>query len=132
MKFNIGDKVNTKNGVGIVTDKMYSEKTNVYYYCVTLEGKDEEEDTLFVEEDLTPWVEVQYVTETEVCGNVVVGVIYKVDSYGKKEFVARGHGHLLHNGEEGILQAISYAYLKAYQSTYGNESKGAKTWQKLN
>lgn len=89
MKYNIGDKVHTVNGVGTVTDKMYSEKSETYYYCVTLDGKNVEESDLFVEEDLTPWVEVQYVTETEVCGNVVVGVVYKVDAKGKKEFVAR-------------------------------------------
>lgn len=130
MKYNIGDKVCTGKGVGTVTDKMYSEKSELYYYCVTLDGKDEEENDLFVDDDLTPWVEAQYVTETEVCGNVVVGVVYKVDAYGKKEFVARGHGHIMHDGEKGIMQAISYEYLKAYQSTYGNESKGERSWQR--
>lgn len=56
--------------------------------------------------------EDEYVIETEIADNVVIGIIYKMEN-GEKVEVCRGHGHIIHEGAEGIAQACAYAYKQA-------------------
>ena len=66
------------------------------------------------EDDLEPSrKKSEYTVETEIADNVVIGIIYEVID-GKKFEVCRGHGHIIHEGAEGIAQACSYAYKKAF------------------
>lgn len=62
----------------------------------------------------TPPIERVWSIETEVAENVVIGVIYEVVD-GQKVEMCRGHGHIIHEGAEGIAQACSYAYRKAFE-----------------
>ena len=54
-----------------------------------------------------------YKYEFDYCDNVVVAILYEVGDDYKKE-VARGHGHIIHEGVEGIAQASSYALKMIY------------------
>lgn len=50
----------------------------------------------------------KYYHEIEYLENVVLVVLYEATEDGPKE-IARGHGHILHDGAAGITQATSYA-----------------------
>lgn len=54
-----------------------------------------------------------YHYEFEFLDDVVVAVLYEDWEIIKKE-VARGHGHIIHEGVEGIAQAASYALKRIY------------------
>lgn len=119
MSFNIGEKVReraTGNG-GTVTDKLFSEARGGFMYVVKpddggrsfMRKEDELEDHRFTKE---------YSIETAIADGVVIGVIYEIDGDQKIE-VCRGHGHIIHEGAEGIAQACSYAYKKAFESIDG-------------
>jgi hypothetical protein len=56
----------------------------------------------------------EYSIETDIADGVVIGVIYEIDGDNKYE-VCRGHGHIIHEGAEGIAQACSYAFKKAFE-----------------
>lgn len=115
MSYNIGDKIRTKvtKEGGTITDKMFSEARGCFMYIVKPDDNGRsimrKEDEL---EELHP--EKEYSIETEIADNVVIGVIYEIDGDQKYE-VCRGHGHIIHEGAEGIAQACSYAYRKAFE-----------------
>lgn len=115
MEFIIGEKVKiiATNERGTVTDKLYSEAKQTNMYVIKPEDggrsymrKESECERLVAEK--------QYLVETEIAETVVIGVIYEVDGDRKTE-VCRGHGHIIHEGAEGIAQACSYAYRKALE-----------------
>jgi hypothetical protein len=55
----------------------------------------------------------EYRYEFSYLDNVVVAVLNEVgDGYIRE--VARGHGHIIHEGVEGIAQAASYALKRIY------------------
>jgi hypothetical protein len=112
--FNIGDKVvNAYGEEGTVLDRMLSEKDQKYYYTIKAGSLTEH----FVPEEklkAMPKENLNITAEIEILDNVVIGII-KND--GKE--IARGHGHRIHEGEQGIIQAISYAFKKAYEKVNG-------------
>lgn len=112
--FNINDEVKVKgtNEVGCITDKMFSEVKGCYVYVIkpTKGGRS----FMRKEEDLElKRTQPEFKVETEIADNVVIGIIYEVID-GKKFEVCRGHGHIIHEGVEGIAQACSYAFKKAF------------------
>ena len=69
--------------------------------------------SLYTDEDIELVHELYYKAEVEILENVVVGIVYEMNGDNKIE-VARGHGHIIHNGAEGIVQATSYAFKRAW------------------
>ena len=114
----IGAKVVSVYGeTGRVVDRMYSEKDKEYYYGVNYDNHEDDEILLAKGDELK---EVQgvnvdgYQAEASVLNNVCVAVIYKDEKGGKRE-VCRGNGHIIHEGDIGVAQAMSYAFKKAYE-----------------
>lgn len=113
-KFNIGDEVivTRSNESGVITDRMYSEaKCHFMYVIKPHEGG---RSIVRSEHEIEPYYgEVEYRIETQVAENVVIGIIYEIRN-GYETEVCRGHGHIIHEGAEGIAQACAYAYKKAF------------------
>lgn len=109
MAFEIGDKVIVKLGKGrsehgTVYEVLNGRATDICLYGVTLESK---EQVWVKPENIAP-VHIEQVFSFEVDipseNNIV---IVKMLADGNE--IARGHGHLIHAGAEGIAQAMSYA-----------------------
>lgn len=120
-KFKIGDKVETNwFGTGEVTDVLYSASRDGYTYEVRDECNASE---LFAEEELSLVPEKkEYSMEVkiDIAQNVVIATLYEMTN-NSKGVVAKGHGHLIHDGEIGIAQAASYACMRLYKSLGGFE-----------
>ena len=132
MSFNIGDVViekavftKTPANKGTIVDKMYSEADSKFIYKVYFE-KDRiylfcnEEDLELCEEIVK--ADVNYTVEAEILENVAVVKIFKSekDSLVLEE-IARGHGHIIHEGDIGVVQALSYGLKKAYEKMNGGK-----------
>ena len=114
-KFNIGDevRVTNTNESGVITDKMYSEAKSYFIYII--KPHDGGRSIMREESHLEPHSSAkEYKIETDIADNVVIGIIYEVID-GQKHEVCRGHGHIIHDGAEGIAQACSYAYKRAFE-----------------
>lgn len=116
MKFNIGDKVvchsyRHAGKTGVVVDRMTSEVKGTVY-TVKMDGSSRE---LTMQEDLLDLIveEQKYTAEVDFEDNVVVVRICAMRN-GKKTEVAKGHGHILHDGVYGFGQAVSYAAKRAF------------------
>ncbi len=116
MSFNIGSKIRviaTKEN-GTVTDRMFSEARGGYMYVVKPE--DGGRSIMRREDELEEHrMQKEYSIETAIADGVVIIVIYEMDG-GQKIEVCRGHGHIIHEGAEGIAQACSYASRKALEA----------------
>ncbi len=109
MEFKIGDRVAVKSidAVGVITDIFFSNKSNRNVYDVRLS---DDRIGVFEAFDLTPMKDKQYRFCTVVEDGVVI--VTMEESMGHDDLwkvVARGHGHLIHDGEAGLTQAFSYA-----------------------
>ena len=142
MEFNIGDRVRLKDyneiptahrnkgmarmcgEIGTVSDKLYSEGTGSYLYCIDFDNF-VRSTKMWDGELLTPYVKevVRYRHEFDYLDNVVVAVFYEIRGEEKTE-IARGHGHIIHEGALGIAQASSYALKRIYQKINGEEHGG--------
>lgn len=115
MNFNIGDEIRVRatGEKGTITDRMFSEAKGLYMYVVKPEDGGR---TIVRREDELEELrkEKEYIIETDIAEGVVIGVIYEVEG-DKKYEVCRGHGHIIHEGAEGIAQACSYAFKKAFE-----------------
>ena len=115
-KFKIGDTVLTGwIGIGKVTDVMYSSSKDQYTYEVTNEQTATE---LFCEEELQlvpQKKEYSMTIQIDIAHNVLVASLF--EKVGDNLItLAKGHGHLIHEGELGIAQAASYACKRLYES----------------
>ena len=64
-------------------------------------------------EDIEPLVrQKEYKIEAEIADNVVIVILYEIGGELKTE-ICRGHGHIIHEGAEGIAQACAYASKQA-------------------
>ena len=106
--------------IGTVTDKLYSEVYRDFVYTLQLDSYDRSSKKLWLECHLEPYVEAttEYIFEFENLTNVVVAIFYEVCGDSKTE-IARGHGHIIHEGALGIAQASSYALKKIYEKMNG-------------
>ncbi len=114
MSFNIGDEVRVKltDESGVITDKMFSEAKGYFMYVI--KPHDNGRSIMREESQIEPYKKAkEYKVETDIADNVVIGIIYEIDGDLKTE-VCRGHGHIIHEGAEGIAQACSYAYKQAF------------------
>jgi hypothetical protein len=103
-----------------IIDRLFSETEETYLYRVRLTGAKTVPLALFPEEalDLVVVEPVEYEHEIEVLDNVVVARFYEVRG-GERTEIAKGHGHIIHDGAYGIAQATSYAMKRIYQSMGG-------------
>lgn len=127
-KFKIGDMVETNwIGIGKVTDVMYSSHKDQYTYEVT---NDQTAAELFGEDELQPVPEKKEYSMTiqiDIANNVLIASLF--EKVGDDLVtLAKGHGHLIHEGELGIAQAASYACKRLYESLGGTLTKGG-SWR---
>lgn len=142
MEFNIGDRVRVKpydklpeenknRGVakitgqdGVIVDKLWSGAKGVTIYKVQFDGSDAPSRTDFVAESLDLVSELlknSYKFEFEFLENLVVARLYETTEDSKIE-IAKDHGHIFHEGYEGLVQAASYALKKMWQKMNGGGS----------
>lgn len=101
---------------GEIIDRLHSEALQTYVYTLRLTGAKTIPTMLFPEDALLELAEedpVEYTHEIEYLDNVVLVIFYEVKN-GKKTELARGHGHIIHKGAQGIAQAASYAMKRCY------------------
>lgn len=113
-KFQIGDRVKTPaKEIGTVCDIWHSMLQSKLMYAVDIDGGHR---GLFAEEQIEPApIPVDYSFGVTVEGNVAV--VTMVASQGEKSWVyARGHAHILHDGEVGMAQAVSFAAKRMFES----------------
>lgn len=123
----MGDRVETNwIGIGKVTDVMYSAHKKAYTYEVTNE---EGAVQLFAEDELTLAYDKSYsmTIHIDIAENVVIATLFEEAECTKKP-LAKGHAHLIHEGELGVAQAASYACKRLYQSLGGEITKGG-SWR---
>ena len=123
MAYNIGDKVLVNNSEAIVTDRMYSEKSDKYFYSIRYKGRREEQDDLYDDNELQPFIEekVEYELKMDISEGVVIFSAIEIRG-DERNLVARGHGHLLRKDLVGVLQAASWAARKAFTELNGGET----------
>ena len=121
MSIEIGNRVivNTaelQNEHGVVVEKFGGKTSSTEIFEVVLErGESVWVKEEFLESEIT-WLEFadDYDLKLDITDNVVVAVLFK-----KGKEIGRGHGHLIHSGNLGIAQAISYACKRIYQNMGG-------------
>ena len=99
--------------VGTIIDALWSYANNCTIYTIHLDGYDRPSKVPFTEgsfELVKEEVQVAktYAYEIECLENLVVARLYEVVGDEKTE-IAKGHGHVFHDGAFGIAQAASYA-----------------------
>lgn len=115
-KFQIGDRVKIPSKsliIGTVRDIWQSLSKKVVVYSVATEDG---RCSLYEENHLEPApLPIEYRFEAHVENNVAV--VSMIATQGEKTWVyARGHAHILHDGEVGMAQAVSYASKRMFES----------------
>lgn len=115
-KFQIGDRVKIPSKslcIGTVTDVWHSLLQDKLMYAVQTEGGSM---GLYREDQLEPApLPITYSFTATIDGNVAV--VCMNAKQGEKEWVySRGHAHILHDGEVGMAQAVSYAARRMFES----------------
>lgn len=116
-KFQIGDRVKIPakaNKIGTVSDIWTSLAKAMIMYAV--ENEDDGYCGMYAEDqlELAP-LPIDYSFEAHIDGNVAVVTMHATQ--GEKTWVfARGHAHIIHDGEVGMAQAVSYAAKRMFES----------------
>ena len=116
-KFQIGDRVKIPskyNKIGTVSDIWSSLAKEALMYAV--EDESDGHLGLYAEDQLEPApLPIDYSFETHIDGNAAI--VTMMATQGEKTWVyARGHAHILHDGEVGMAQAVSYAARRMFES----------------
>lgn len=118
-KYNIGERVIVKGAKNVpdtvigseaeIADIMHSEADRAPLYRLRMMKSGKTLNYIFKEEELKPFITRRtYRHELTYLDDVVVAILYDVTDDEKVE-VARGHGHIIHEGALGIAQAAGYA-----------------------
>lgn len=116
-KFQIGDRVeipSKSNKIGIVSDIWHSIAKDKLMYAV--DGENDDSFGLYREDqlELAP-LPIDFSFDAHIDGNVAV--VTMTAKQGNRTWVyARGHAHILHDGEVGMAQAVSYAARRMFES----------------
>lgn len=115
-QFQIGDRVkipSKENKIGTISDIWHSLSQDKLMYAVDIEGGIR---GLYAETQLEPApIPIDYSWEAHIDGNVAV--VTMIATQGDKTWIyARGHAHIIHDGEVGMAQAISYAARRMFES----------------
>ena len=116
-KFHIGDRVkipSKDDKIGIVSDIWSSLARGAVMYAVADDS--DGHIGLYAEDHLEPApLPIAYTFSATVEHNVAV--VCMIARQGEKTWVkARGHAHILHDGEVGMAQAVSYASKRMFES----------------
>lgn len=99
---------------GVVVDKLWSDAKECTLYKLQIDGYDNPSSVDFPEQSLERICgKKEYSYEFSYLDNVVVAILYELGADSKTE-IARGHGHIIHEGAAGIAQAASYALKRIY------------------
>lgn len=123
-KFQIGDRVkipSKANKTGTVSDIWSSLAKAMLMYAV--ENEDDGYVGMYCEDQLEPApLPTDYSFEATIDTNVAV--VTMIAKQGEKTWVyARGHAHILHDGEVGMAQAISFASKRMFESLDKKQDK---------
>lgn len=123
-KFQIGDRVkipSKSNKIGTVADIWTSLAKAAVMYAV--ENEDDGYAGMYAEDQLEPApLPTDYSFEANIDGNVAV--VTMTAKQGNRTWIyARGHAHILHDGEVGLAQAISYAARRMFESLDKKQDK---------
>ena len=143
MEYNIGERVRIRKyeempdsvkhkGIaknagndGEIVDKLWSAARDQMVYRIQFDGFDRFSKTDFVEGAFDRLSDLKarktYTYEFEFLEKVTVARLYEVDVDGNKTEIAKGHGHLIHDGALGIAQSASYALKRIYQDLNGGK-----------
>ena len=134
-EFNIGDRVRVREfkdlpkdmqtkGIsrivgsdGVIIDKMWSGARGCTVYRLHLDGYSVPSRVDFLDDSFDLISELEQATyeyEFEYAENLVIARLYEVKADSRK-MIARGHGHIFHDGALGIAQASSYALKRIYK-----------------
>lgn len=120
--------------IGTITDKLYSESSVEVVYQVKFDDNDQPSRVLWHYDCFDRYLEptTEYSYEFEYLDNVVVARFYEVNGDEKTE-IARGHGHIIHEGALGIAQASSYALKRILEKLNGGTivTNTQNTWHPL-
>lgn len=107
--------------IGTIEDVFYSKSKKCNLYVIQFDNYNKSTKLWGAEllEDADDSVSYEY--EFDYLENVVVAKLYEVTEDSKTE-IARGHGHIIHEGVIGIAQAAAYAMKKIQ---YNLEDEGA-------
>ena len=137
-EFKIGDRVKVKEyydipeelqtkgiarfggEVGTISDKFYSEGQKCHVYSIEFDNYATSKKLWKAEMLELVDEEVSYTYEFEYLDNVVVARLFELREDSKTE-IARGHGHIIHEGVLGIAQAASYALRKIFYQVEAKE-----------
>jgi hypothetical protein len=110
---------------GEIVDKLWSAARDQMVYRIQFDGFDRYSKTDFVEGTFDRISDLKarktYTYEFDFLENVTVARLYEVDEDGNKTEIAKGHGHLIHDGALGIAQSASYALKRIYQDLNGGK-----------
>lgn len=106
---------------GVIVDKMYSEKNGEFVFVVKFDSFDKDSSKLWTEDQLE--VVESVVSEIDFKFDVVDNVVVCVCIEDGEE-VGRGHGHIIHEGRIGVVQAASYALKRLYERMNGGTIYG--------
>ena len=95
---------------GEIVDVMYSNAKSRYVYKIHFDNYEAPSSTEFPEGSFYVLLKIpkEYTYEFEYLEKLVVARLYEVMGDEKTE-IAKGHGHIIHDGAFGIAQAASYA-----------------------
>lgn len=103
---------------GEIIDALWSHASNCMVYQIHLDGYDRPSKVVFLDGSFDRVEEKEaptYTYEFAFLENLVVARLYEVTSDSKIE-IAKGHGHVFHDGALGIAQAASYALKRIYHN----------------
>ena len=107
---------------GEIVDKLWSGAKGCTIYKIHFDGADRPSSVDFISQSIDLISELDkkaYAYEFDYLDNVVVAKFYEIGEDHKTE-IARGHGHIIHEGAVGIAQAASYALKKIMQKISEN------------
>lgn len=115
-RFKVGDRVklpSKKEQIGTVSDIWSSLVQSCVMYAVDTEGGHR---GLYMEDQLEPApIPITYTFSVTLENNVAV--VAMIANQEEKTWVyARGHAHILHDGETGMAQAVSFAAKRMFES----------------
>ena len=123
MEIKVGDKVIVEHGylIGMCgTVTTIFENNNLSTKVYEVKSDESGKNYIFPEEDIRLVKEPNFADENfelkiDVAHNIVIAILLK-----NGEEIARGHGHIIHGGDIGIAQAISYAAKRIWLELGGN------------
>lgn len=93
---------------GEIIDKLYSEAKGGYVYKIHFDESRLPSRIDFIDGSFE-------VIKDDPLENLVIARFYEIYEDGTKVEIAKGHGHIIHDGIVGIAQASSWALKKIYE-----------------